>query len=107
MVQNMKFAEELQYSQENTQTYAEETKELKENFSEELIKIKHIEGTPFTLINTEMGWFIAMGQARLTEYEETKERLEKMIEEKDWGLMVSFAARIVDIALKEHKLINN
>ncbi|AXH74824.1 MAG: hypothetical protein [Microviridae sp.] len=104
---NMTFAEGLQPIQQNGIINAEETKQTKENYSEELLKVKHIEGTPFTVVRADNNkWFIAMGQARLTDYLESEEECVNKINLHDWELLISFIARIQDIGLNEHKLIN-
>lgn len=96
----MESKKELLATQSDLITDAEKTKANKEN-SSELIKIKHIEKTPFTIINTvdNEKWFIAMGNARLTEYKNSLEECEEMIIEKSWELIMSMCSRIVDITL--------
>lgn len=65
--------EETTYSIEPTQS-----KETTKQESSELVKQEEIEGTPFKLVTTEKGAFIAMGQYRLTEVQ-AEEELRKYV----------------------------
>lgn len=54
-----------------------------------------LEGTPFAYVQTEEGKeFLAMGNKRVTDYK-TKEELLKMVENKDWDLILNAVVVIV------------
>ena len=64
--------------------------------SSELVKIKNVEGTPFTIVTVESTnkKFVAMGQARMSEYKDTMEECEEMINNKSWELIMAMVGRI-------------
>lgn len=72
----------------------------------ELIKREQVEGTPFMIITTEHGSFIALGQYRITE-DLKKEQLLQMIEDKDWTLYLAAASAITELTIKDKQINNN
>lgn len=88
----------------HTQQNAEE----QENNSN-LCEIKKMEGTPFTIVRKndegEFNSFIAIGNNRLTGMM-TDEECERMIEEKDWNLLVQMTVYVASKLQEEnHKQI--
>lgn len=79
----------------------EESKQLsmnvpeKENNSNSLIKRIEVINTPFRIIETEKGSFIALGDQRLTDYITTKECY-KMINERSWELLLTVMTVVYD-----------
>lgn len=60
------------------------------NYSSELIKREQIGETPFTAIKTEQGgWFVTIGKYRVSEEYKTKAEVVKLVEKKDWGLIMN------------------
>lgn len=62
-----------------------------------------IENTPFRLVgHTEKGWFIAMGNTRLTEFHFTKEEALEYLHDrhKVWDLMLTMMITVADAAIK-------
>lgn len=76
--------------------------------SSELVNVKHIVNTPFTIVRTHDGTknFIAMGNARLSEYKETMEECEEMVNCKSWELIMAMCGRIAELTYNE-KIENN
>lgn len=68
--------------------------------SSELIHREDLGNGPMQLIQSERGWFAALGLSRLTEYFETKEELEKYTE--TWQFQV---ITITEIAVKTYEHI--
>lgn len=66
----------------------------------ELIKRDQVEGTPFTIIETERGCFIGMGQYRLTEFIE-RDQCSDFILTKDWDFLLSVVSVLVENIVNE------
>lgn len=65
--------------------------------STELVIREKIEGTPFQLINMDnKGWFLALGKFRMTEIGLEKEVLIKLVEDKDWTLILDTIAVLTE-----------
>lgn len=95
-------------------TQSELITELKETNTEnkhssELIKIRHIANTPFTIVYVDenKSYFIAMGNARLSDYMNSDEDCVKMIEEKSYELIMAMCGRIATLTYNDLKLNNN
>lgn len=84
----------------NTQTSAEQQDS---NQSSQLIERETLDGTPFEIVTTEEGTFIALGSYRLTEFM-SKEDAKEKIQKKHWDLIIS-----VNLALghAQKKFIQN
>lgn len=62
---------------------------------------KDIALTPFSKIYQEgKGWFLVMGDNRLTEPVEDEKVLDKLVKSKDWGLMTTIIAVITQRVIK-------
>ena len=94
---------ELLATQSESTMDAEKTKQ-NNSTSYELIKVRHIQGTPFTIVKVEenQSWFIAMGNARLTEYKDTVKECEEMIENKSWELTMAMCGRIAELTYNQN-----
>lgn len=65
--------------------------------SSNLVIREEIKGTPFHLINyNNEGWFVALGKYRMTETGKDKEELIKMVENKDWTLILDTIAVLTE-----------
>lgn len=84
----------------NTQTSAEQQDS---NQSSQLIERETLDGTPFEIVTTEEGTFVALGSYRLTEFM-SKEDAKEKIQKKHWDLIIS-----VNLALghAQKKFIEN
>ena len=84
----------------NTQTSAEVQDS---NQSSQLIERETLDGTPFEIVTTEEGTFVALGSYRLTEFM-SKEDAKEKIQKKHWDLIIS-----VNLALghAQKKFIEN
>lgn len=103
----MESKKELLHTQSGMTMDVEETNQNKQ-VSSELIKIKHVKETPFTIVTVEENKvFIALGQARMTDYKENIEECEEMINNKSWELIMAMVGRISEIVYKENFNINN
>lgn len=60
----------------------------------EIISTRTVEGTPFKIIDTEKGAFIGFGRYRVSELT-TVEDCRKIIEDKEWELLLSVVNAIV------------
>jgi len=91
---------------ENTQEFAE--KANNKNYSsenKELIAMKRVENTPFTIIGDDDGEaFITMGNYRLTEGGKTHRQLERIIKDKNWDFITGVIAVMVETTVK---IVNN
>lgn len=90
----------------NTQTSAEE----KENNSN-LCDIRKVDESPFTIVRKndegEFNSFIAVGKNRLTGMM-TEEECERLIEERDWGLITQLAVYVAQKVQEEgNKTVND
>lgn len=71
------------------------------SYSEELIKREAMDSNPFQAIWTEKtDWFAALGQFRITDSFETKEKLEKFLNEKNWETIMSIASVLIELNKK-------
>lgn len=62
-----------------------------------LIEHVEIEGTPFTITGSEeKGWFLRMGNYKLTEMMDDKEKIKEHIDKNGWLLTVDVIAVILD-----------
>lgn len=64
--------------------------------NKELVKREQIEGTPFEIITTNKKHFIGMGSYRMTSEVENKEELIKMIQDKEWSLIIQTISAVWD-----------
>lgn len=70
--------------------------------STELIKTHQVENTGFCIIEVQdKGCFVTLGMYRLTEYKETIEECLRMIEEKDWELILGLMGAVQQHSEKE------
>lgn len=76
----------------NTQSNAEETP--KQNSL--IIEREQIENTPFWTLKTEEGWFLVMGDYRVTEVYETKEEVLECLERDKWKIVLHLAIIVND-----------
>lgn len=84
---------------ENESTYLNTGEIAKENSP--LINREKIEGTPFWLIGIlEQGWFIVMGDQRLTEPVETKEQALKLLQTEHWQIMMNMVVTLIETGKK-------
>lgn len=56
---------------------------------EELIKQSHVLGTPFTIVSQNNQHFVAVGNARLTEFFNSYEEALNAVTEKTWDLIIN------------------
>lgn len=62
----------------------------KQSASEELVNKYQVPGTAFQIIgNKEKGYFIALGQYRVSDPQKTVQDCQTMIDNKDWDLIVN------------------
>lgn len=80
----------------NTQNNVEETHK-----STSLVKNEQIKGTPFRIIGTENGWFIVMGDHKLTENSETEDEALLKLATEYWMIIMRMIARITEIIIKK------
>lgn len=77
--------------------------------TEKLFEINEVEGTPFAILRDELGYCVLLGKYQVTEKKETKEETLKLLEEKDWNLILSVAVaqmKIMEELKKEEEIIN-
>lgn len=86
---------------EHTQDYVQETENKLE--SGKILERKQCENTPFHVVNTESGAFIAIGNQRISDLM-TVEECKKMVEEKTWGLICTTIAIITERVMESIKL---
>lgn len=64
----------------------------------ELVNTQEIEGTPFKLIKREKeGYFLVMGEYRITQETDDKEKLIKLAKSLDWNFMVNVLSTMMEI----------
>lgn len=63
--------------------------------NEQLLKIEEIEGTPFSIVSTEKGHFVALGRGRITDFYEKKEEAEQQIYPSNWDFMLSVIFAVI------------
>lgn len=74
--------------------------------NDELVERIKVPGTGFEIVgNKEKGYFIALGTYRLTEFK-SKEYCMKMIEIKDWDLIVSLIGAAIQADKRENAYAN-
>lgn len=64
--------------------------------SSKIVTNDAIEGTPFRIVGTEQGWFIGIGNHRLTEILPEREDAEILVSTKDWNLLTALVMAIMD-----------
>lgn len=68
--------------------------------SKQLVKRKEITGTPFVAVKDEKGWFLTMGQYRITEHKEELKGLEQLLKQNNdqmnWNFLTTVIATIVE-----------
>lgn len=70
----------------------------------ELIKRDRIEESPFDVVETEKGFFIGLGQYRLTDFFESGDICHEKVKNKDWELLFSvFTLFIEQLKLKDNE----
>lgn len=57
---------------------------------------KTIEESPFTMVGDDKGWFVAMGDNRITEYFEDELSLLDYVHDKPWDLIITVMMVVVD-----------
>lgn len=62
----------------------------------ELVSRETIPGTPFTIVGTDQGYFLAMGQFRLTEYFETRDIVIDEIDAEAWNLVLQMITAVLN-----------
>lgn len=72
---------------ENSSTTANQADNT--DYSEKLIDRTPLEGTPFTLITTEEGYFLTFGKYKVSELVNNQEQLIDMVLEKEWNLLLN------------------
>ena len=70
--------------------------------SSKMIEREKVEGTMFDVITMEQGSFVALGENRVTDYQE-KEKCIEMVKDKDWQLIEQMCILICNYKLKENK----
>lgn len=74
----------------------------KENFSEQLIVNEEYKDTKLRIVgHKEKGYAVAIGNKALTEFKKTRAEAEEMIENKDWGMIITLIATISTLQLEE------
>lgn len=78
-------------------TNAENEKESNNNYSTKLVEREIYEDSPL-MINKieEKGWFITLGNKRLTEYKKTKEEIVSLLEKPTWQLLITIMIAVHD-----------
>lgn len=75
--------------------------------SSQLIEKERYEGTGFDIVgNPEYGYFVALGTYRITRAQ-TKEECIRMINEKDYELIIGLMGASIEQTIKDHKQFNN
>jgi len=57
--------------------------------SDLIMDIVKVENTPFSIVSCEEGHFIALGNYRLSEFEDSVAECEEIIEKRDWNFLFS------------------
>lgn len=73
--------------QQNLQSSVEN--QISNDFSNKIIVNEKMEGTPFRIVGTEQGWFIALGNHQLTEILPEREDAEIIVSTRDWNLILA------------------
>lgn len=71
----------------------------KQDSSEKLIERERMENTPFVLIKEEEGYFLTLGQYKVTETKETREEIEELItgDKTNWEFLMTVIGTIIEI----------
>lgn len=72
----------------------------------QLREFETVENTPFTVVKEESGYYLIMGEYRMSEknYETKEELLEEELERGRWHTMAKLVCAVVDIAKKEKEI---
>lgn len=87
--------------QSNTHTNARENQS-----NSQLISKTEIEGTPFEIISTEEGHFLAIGRYRLTETTLNKNNIIEQLENKTWDIIINLINATIHAQKRETELNN-
>ena len=76
----------------------------------DIIERSVITGTPFVIVKTEQGMFLAMGRYRITELVEDEAYLRHLVESKNWELIMTSRIRacalfVFSLNLGDHRLM--
>lgn len=86
------------------QNTTEETQQNNNNSPSELVEREKVEGTGFEIIgNKEKGYFVALGIFRITEPKPSKGILRKMIQHKDYEIILGLISASIAMTTKEIK----
>jgi hypothetical protein len=58
--------------------------------------VEQYENTPFLLVIADEGYFLALGNSRLTDVYKTKEKLDTFVKENTWNLIGSFVLSLIN-----------
>lgn len=76
------------------QTSVEETNIDNKN----LVSVETIDGTPLAVVgNDEEGYFIAMGQYKMTEIQKTKEEALENLKYNEWNIILRMMSAVIEI----------
>lgn len=68
---------------------------------ENMVTHEKLEGTPFVLRNTGNGYFVTMGNHKITEETKTKKEAENLIFKLNWLTLIRVIATAVDNVIEE------
>lgn len=93
----------LQHSEQlKLQTNAQEQEN--NNPYSKIVEKEHVEGTPFDIVNVqEKGWFLAMGQHRLTEPITNKNALLQSIDNLPWDILMNMVMIAAEYVIMSHE----
>ena len=77
-----------------------DTQDNAKSISTNETKFERIEGTPFAIVKQNKGWFIALGQYKVSDYYLTKEQAKKDIQRKDWDLILNVVSVLIEMSNK-------
>ncbi len=60
--------------------------------------VEQYEDTPFLLVQSDEGYFLAIGNNRLTDVYKEKEKLDEIVKENRWNLIGSFVLSLINNA---------
>lgn len=82
---------------EDLSTNVENTNSTNSSKNEELRRIEKLKDTPFEIVYDEgVGYYLVMGSYRITEPNEKRENLIKIVKEKNWNLLTTVIAVITE-----------
>jgi hypothetical protein len=58
--------------------------------------VEQYENTPFLIVQSDEGYFLALGNSRLTDVYKTKEKLDTFVKENTWNLIGSFVLSLIN-----------